>query len=68
MLGMPCKSYIIYNPTERDFENKGAYWSNDDGWGNPKGATRFTESERRAFRRLPGVGSKWVCARKKTSR
>lgn len=46
--------YLIYN------NNMGLFFSNEDGWGDPGSATRFSEEERLSIPYLPGIGSEWV--------
>lgn len=61
---MKNKQYIIKainykfeaKPISR--RNTGVYWNNDDGWGDKKSATVFSEFERNKYN-LP-IGGKWV--------
>lgn len=51
--------FVIYAPSE-------GFWSNEEGWGDVKSATRFSETERQAIDHLPlakGGDVRWLDAK-----
>jgi len=38
--------YVIYDPIESDMEDSPQFWNNENGWGELKDATIFTERQR----------------------
>lgn len=54
--------YVVYSPNESAVSDGAGFWSNDDGWTEFSGATRFSEHEMQTMH-LPdatGGDAKWV--------
>lgn len=45
----PDAIFVVMSNDERDDEGLPLYWSNEQGWTDAAGATRFTEEETRRF-------------------
>lgn len=56
-------TYVIHSASEAEASDGAGYWSNEDGWTNIEGATRFTAAEQRSFHVLPasaGSDAEWT--------